>query len=603
MQHKKNYTNSESGVSEVIGAVLLIALVVAAVAIVGVGLLSQPLPKQIPALEAIISSFGDTIQIFHNGGDPLQKEDVMILVDDQDKTENFFKGANLWSLGDLLTYTSPDSRNPENVKIVYTGAGASAILSSANFGKIGIVPTITPAPPAPVAAAFTGTPTSGVKPLGVQFIDASTGPVTSRSWTFGDGNTSTVQSPQHTYPNAGTYSVSLTVSNGTGTNTLARTNYITVTVPGPAPVTAGFTGTPTSGVKPLGVQFTDASTGPVTSRSWTFGDGNTSTVQSPLHTYPNAGTYSVSLTVSNGTGTNTLTRTNYIQVTKKSFVNFTIDENVFVYGSQLSFAGDYVSGPGSTVIITGPLTTSDLNGGTSIDVTTIYIDGNVNLNGGSAGLGSLSKPGAIYVNGDMTLGNGARNIYGDVYITGNFKLKDARIHGNVYVDGDLTLDWTPTLDSNARIYYKGTFTHPPTMGTDILSRCIHQAPVPGFTMPDQEIPPVKSSGWYTARGYVSGGALTSNMKIVADSYSSTSFQPTANNVIIVARNGDITLTGLGSSGVTGVLFAPNGKVTFNGGFFEGLVIARNGFEVTSGGTQVTFRNLDVYISNPDDYPF
>ncbi|MFA4848471.1 MAG: PKD domain-containing protein [Methanoregula sp.] len=517
MQHKKNCTNRESGVSEVIGAVLLIALVVVAVAIVGVGLLSQPLPKQIPVLEAIISSFGDTIQIFHNGGDPLQKEDLMILVDDQDKTENFFKGADLWSLGDLLTYTSPDSRNPENVKIVYTGAGASAILSSANFGKIGIVPTITPAPPAPVAAGFTGTPTSGVKPLGVQFTDASTGPVTLWSWTFGDGNTSTVQSPQHTYPNAGTYSVSLTVSNGTGTNTL--------------------------------------------------------------------------------------TRTNFIQVTKKSFVDFVINENVFVYGSQLSFAGDYVSGPGSTVVITGPLTTSDLNGGTSIDVTTIYIDGDVNLNGGSAGLGSLSKPGAIYVNGDMTLGNGARNIYGDVYVTGNFKLKDARIHGNVYVDGDLALDWTPTLDSNARIYYKGTFTHPPTMGTDILSRCIHQAPVPGFTMPDLEIPPVKSSGWYTARGYVSGGALTSNMKIVADSYSSSSFRPTANNVIIVARNGDITLTGLGSSGVTGVLFAPNGKVTFNGGFFEGLVIARNGFEVTSGGTQVTFRNLDVYISNPDDYPF
>ena len=97
--------------------------------------------------------------------------------------------------------------------------------------------------------------------------------------------------------------------------------------------------------------------------------------------------------------------------------------------------------------------------------------------------------------------------------------------------------------------------------------------------------------------------MTSNMKIFADSYSSTSSRPTANNVIIVARNGDIMLTGLGSSGVTGVLFAPNGKVTFNGGFFEGLVIARNGFDVTSGGTHVTFKNLEAYISDPGNYPF
>ena len=168
MQHEKNCKNRESGVSEIIGAVLLIALVVTAVAIVGVGLLSQPLPKQIPALDAVISTSGNTIQITHNGGDPVQKENLMILVDGQDKTENFFKGADLWSLGDSLTFTPLNSQNPDNVKIVYTGAGASAILSSANFGESGIVPTITPTYPAPVTAGFTGTPTVGVRPLGVQ---------------------------------------------------------------------------------------------------------------------------------------------------------------------------------------------------------------------------------------------------------------------------------------------------------------------------------------------------------------------------------------------------------------------------------------------------
>ena len=77
------------------------------------------------------------------------------------------------------------------------------------------------------------------------------------------------------------------------------------------------------------------------------------------------------------------------------------------------------------------------------------------------------------------------------------------------------------------------------------------------------------------------------MKIFADSYSSNVWRPTANNVTIVARNGDITITGMGGSGVTGIFFAPNGKVTFKGGFLEGVVIARDGFFVESGGTTVT----------------
>jgi hypothetical protein len=93
------------------------------------------------------------------------------------------------------------------------------------------------------------------------------------------------------------------------------------------------------------------------------------------------------------------------------------------------------------------------------------------------------------------------------------------------------------------------------------------------------------------------------MKIFAGSYSSTSGnRPAANNVIIVASNGDITLSASGSSGATGVLFAPYGKVTFDGRFFEGVVIARDGFFDISGGTHVNFRNFANYFSSPDNYP-
>ena len=79
-----------------------------------------------------------------------------------------------------------------------------------------------------VAAGFTATPTSGKAPLTVNFTDASTGTITSRLWSFGDGTTSTANNPSHTYTNTGSYTVSLAVFATAGSNTLTRTSYLTV---------------------------------------------------------------------------------------------------------------------------------------------------------------------------------------------------------------------------------------------------------------------------------------------------------------------------------------------------------------------------------------
>jgi len=84
---------------------------------------------------------------------------------------------------------------------------------------------------APVAA-FSGAPTSGTYPLTVQFSDDSTGSPTSWSWSFGDGSTSSSQNPSYTYTAAGSYTVSLTVTNADGSDTLTRSGYITVNEPG-----------------------------------------------------------------------------------------------------------------------------------------------------------------------------------------------------------------------------------------------------------------------------------------------------------------------------------------------------------------------------------
>jgi PKD repeat protein len=83
----------------------------------------------------------------------------------------------------------------------------------------------------------------------------------------------------------------------------------------PNPPVAAFTASPTSGNVPLNVIFTDKSTGTPTAWKWTFGDGTNSTVQNPTHKYSKSGIYTVALTASNAGGSNTVTKSKYINVT------------------------------------------------------------------------------------------------------------------------------------------------------------------------------------------------------------------------------------------------------------------------------------------------
>jgi PKD repeat protein len=217
-----------------------------------------------------------------------------------------------WTFGDGATSAL---RNPSHI---YSTAGTYTVsLKATNAaGSNTLTRTsyiaVTAAPVAPVAS-FTGTPTSGVAPLTVTFTDASTNSPTAWVWTFGDGTTSTAQNPSHIYSTAGTYTVSLKATNAVGSNTLTRTDYITVTAAPVIPV-ADFDGTPTSGMASLAVTFTDKSSNDPTMWAWTFGDGTTSTAKTPSHTYSKAGTYTVSLRATNGAGGTTETKTGYITV-------------------------------------------------------------------------------------------------------------------------------------------------------------------------------------------------------------------------------------------------------------------------------------------------
>ena len=377
---------------------------------------------------------------------------------------------------------------------------------------------------------------------------------------------------------------------------------VTTTTPAPPVVTADFSGTPTSGYLPLAVQFTDLSTGPVNQWSWAFGDGNISSVPSPLYTYPDAGNYTVILIVTNTSYgvTSTATKVNYTQV--QSFAEFVNNESVFVYGTKLIFSGDTITGENATVVIMGSLDSDELNPGSAIAVNTIYVNGDVYLGSGSASLGYPYKLGNTYVNGDLNIPSGAyHNIYGNVSVAHNANLGSAQIHGNLSVDGDVTLGWGTSLDTNSWVYYTGTLATP-SIWYSVPSHCVPKDSVPGFTIPDIPIPPPKSAGWYATEGYVNTVPLVTGMKVYADSGYTSTVSGTAHNVVVVAANGDIDLSGGGSS-VSGILFAPKGKVTFNGDSFEGVVIARDGLYVTSGGTDITFKNMDKYISDPAKYPF
>jgi PKD repeat protein len=181
-----------------------------------------------------------------------------------------------------------------------------------------VLPTTIP------VADFSASPTEGDMPLTVQLTDQSTGQITSWSWDFGDGKFSTDTNPSHTYVDTGIYTLSLTVTGFGGSDTRTKENYITVNEPAPV---ADFSGSPRTGELPLTVQFSDLSTGRISNWLWNFGDQNTNTEQNPTHTYTEAGMFTVSLKVTNEGGTDTETKTDYINVKiPPPIADFTADQ-------------------------------------------------------------------------------------------------------------------------------------------------------------------------------------------------------------------------------------------------------------------------------------
>ncbi len=211
----------------------------------------------------------------------------------------------VWNFGDGNTSTDENPThsftNYGNYNVILTGT--NGVCSSTDT----LVITIQN-----FTANFAALPTTLCVNEAVSFLDASFPSPVSWLWNFGDGNSSTLQNPTHTYTVAGTYTVTLNAVSSLGcTDDLVLTNYITVN---PLPTVSFTVDDDASCYVPFTANFTNTSPSLV-SFDWNFGDGNTSNIQNPSNTYLNYGNYSVSLTGTDANGCeNTFTASNFIQI-------------------------------------------------------------------------------------------------------------------------------------------------------------------------------------------------------------------------------------------------------------------------------------------------
>ena len=195
-------------------------------------------------------------------------------------------------------------------------------------------------------AGFASSATSGTAPLTVSITNTSAGNVAAQSWAYyihnltatSDVLTSTSASPTISNLPGGNYILTQVVSNTFGSSN--ATLWINVTSPPPV---ANFIYTPTSGSTPLAVAFTDTSQTSITAWNWTFGAANYSSLQNPSYTFVGGGNYSVTLNVTNASGTNSTTK--YVLVNSiadpnpNSMIKYKTSQSIVNIDNQTPYVG------------------------------------------------------------------------------------------------------------------------------------------------------------------------------------------------------------------------------------------------------------------------
>lgn len=170
--------HQDLAVSELIGAILLVGLVITALAIVAVLLLSNPPPEEVPQLNALAGNTSDSILLYHTGGDELKEEQTLIRINNnQDpvphsmiymklddgtiESESWDVTKTAWTVGKTLII--PSGTAPQSISVVYQGATSQNLILTTTFipgsGISSPVSTATTGIPTSVATTTTTSPT------------------------------------------------------------------------------------------------------------------------------------------------------------------------------------------------------------------------------------------------------------------------------------------------------------------------------------------------------------------------------------------------------------------------------------------------------------
>ncbi|MGC9553807.1 MAG: PKD domain-containing protein, partial [Thermoplasmatota archaeon] len=217
-----------------------------------------------------------------------------------------------WTFGDGNTSTS---RNPSH-RYESNGVYSVSLTVTDNDGDTATATRSIVVRNVPPEVNFSYTPAAPTDRDVVRFTATATdedGTIANYSWTFGDGNRSYGAQVNHTYADDGVYTVTLTVTDDDG-DTASHTEEVSIANVKP---TASFTFEPDEPKEGEHVTFTDLSTDPdgtIVTATWDFGDGTVEDDGNILnHKYDDAGTYIVTLTVTDDDG-DTATASRAIEV-------------------------------------------------------------------------------------------------------------------------------------------------------------------------------------------------------------------------------------------------------------------------------------------------
>ncbi|MGC9025467.1 MAG: PKD domain-containing protein, partial [Chloroflexia bacterium] len=243
--------------------------------------------QKLPAIMHIVSEFIPPTASFESNS-PVCLGETMVFTDTSDPGVPDQIIAWAWDLGDGGTSTETNPTHlyaaPGTYTVTLTVTQAQTYLTDTYSAVVEVLPL--------PEASFT----YAVDELTVTFTNTSAN-ATSYLWDFGDGITSTLSNPVHTYASEGPYTVTLWATGDCGTD-----DFSAQVVVGNAPVAGFESNSPVCLDAPM--VFTNTTTGtPPISYEWSFGDGGTSTETNPIHTYTAAATYTVILTASNVFGT------------------------------------------------------------------------------------------------------------------------------------------------------------------------------------------------------------------------------------------------------------------------------------------------------------